>query len=182
MVFLTFLFVFYVITTKNKSQQLYFDLENQQIENAISVQSTLDKDSLFYESLGAFVFFEKEDITKKILYLRVHENICFSCYLSEMLKIKSIINNVISDLNFNILGSYQYITKFEKDINDFNLSGFESANRADILNDIPADKLNIPYFFTITKNHQVESILFIERKVNNSFRINNYINMLHRIK
>ena len=172
------LFFSYQLYNKDKTlDRKIFDIEYKLIQDqeiiaksasekliGLQMENTkIPSEQISYDSLNA------------IPILRLHNEICLSCYTYN---IKYLLNSFEkSGLDLVVLGTYPSDAMFQKNTHDLGIE-----NNIQIINDkkchLIADTEKSPYLFTLSKENKITKVFFINK--NDTLSIIEYINMLNR--
>lgn len=111
------------------------------------------------------------------VYIRIHDSICLPC---SSFMFDKIINSYSNSTRYklSVLGSYKMNHNFIGDVKKLGLEKISYTNSADEFGFIGADRLNVPYLFTISDN-MISTLLILHETNDNE--IEAYFNMIDRL-
>lgn len=171
------LFLIFISLTKRHNNVLIFNIEKQLIEANSNYDLLKRQESLAYKTIGTY----REPIRNKesIIFLRLHEHICFNCYAPALSNLQSYLRPFTNTYKIIILGSFKYNSRLDWISKEFNLEDYYHINVPS--DSLGADELNSPYFFTVSKDSKINHILFFDKYTDNSHKISLFLSMLNSL-
>lgn len=184
-IFTLFVCVFVWLGTLFYKKYKAIDLDIFTLEYNLSIaqdllreKKTVDHLSMEFES--TILPLSKDSLDKiptDVVVVRLHENICMSCYFSATKYLFDKMGK--NEMSFIVLGSYLNKGRFKKQLKELELLETRAFNMPFISQDYPLDGVNIPYVFILSPQREIKELFFLDKS--DSTSSNEYISMIQRI-
>lgn len=162
LVLLSLVTVFYSYTQRRSLESKFWSLKNIIVETRYELNDIKEQQRICLATNG---FIVHDSLRSKIpihtLVLRLHNDICLSCYAENIQLLGSALEKMEQGLF--ILGSYSFDGSLRDEISIIKDSTLRTIN-IPALHIIPADSINVPYVFFINENGQLTNVHFFAKK------------------
>lgn len=165
----------YIKNVKEKFEDTYYVLKSRLLEANETLKKYSEEELLSFQTVNTPINIKDSipfSLDKKTIYLRLHENICISCYTEHIIQLIKFSYenkfNIVLIASYNSRAAFNEIKKFfdiQYTINDSKY-------------DLPADKCGVPYIFVKTENGMINHLLFFKKNDDFLKRFSIWFNMV----
>lgn len=161
LIILTIITICFSYRQRSKLEDKLWTINSNLLETRFELDDMRAKTIVCYSTNGVTLPDSIASLLSDSVYiLRLHNNICMSCYAEHLIRLKEKLNMTKQQLY--VLGSYIYDDALRDEISILTDSNLRVIN-IPALEIMPADSMEIPYIFLLNPRNKLEYVHFFEK-------------------